>query len=363
MIHALARLGDPDTSPPRWGSLPAIFERLASKGEAVREELPSFEETLFGDAPARFHHRLLGAVHRTNFDLLIDSLITPGPLPRNGYPKYTTSYGELAAHIRSLSGEGALTWHLQCPFSDRIKLTPEQTRRAVRFELGLPQPGLEQPEQPATAAAATMHATSMLATRAKTIGHATLTQKRNTAKGGTYYTHNVIVQSLINIVNDIGIDINAHDSCAGLLGSREHLPDSDTVADLCITGLDPYFNGLVVDVSFTHPISGKGAAKGNADHVKGHAAATTENAKIRNYTAVCREARYGFSPPSSSRRMASWRRKPSSSSTASRLSRQTEGLVFSTWLPGTTHARIKDAFTQNGPANYPSRVLKQSPTA
>lgn len=93
----------------------------------------------------------------------------------------------------------------------------------------------------------------------------------------------------------LGIDINAHDSCAGLLGSREHLSDSDTVADLCITGLDPYYNGLVVDVSFTHPITGKGAAKGNAAHVKGHAAAVTENMKVRNYTAVCRAARYEFS--------------------------------------------------------------------
>ena len=71
---------------------------------------------------------------------------------------------------------------------------------------------------------------------------------------------------------------------------------SDTVGDLLITGMDSTVNGIVVDVSVTHPITGKGAAKQQAHHKTGHAASLVEGRKFARYNAVCRAAQYGFYP-------------------------------------------------------------------
>lgn len=69
----------------------------------------------------------------------------------------------------------------------------------------------------------------------------------------------------------------ATQSCAGLLCKRDNGDVSDTVGDLLITGIEPTVNGIIVDVSFTHPITAKGATKQHSHSRTGHAASLTDN--------------------------------------------------------------------------------------
>ena len=274
--------------------------RLASSGGEVQEVLAAvFHEDLLTniDPPKGFAHSLLSAIHKANFHLLLTSLSVvdmsdiEASIER---PAVKIWNEELAAQVRSLAGEGATAWHLQTPYNHHYQLTPEQTRRAVRFELGLPQPGLEHHMQ----AGVHRMQSSSYEVFAKVTGHAVLNQKKNTSLGGAYYTHNAMVRALEHIVKDIDpVAIHATQRCTGLLGCRRRNENdnSDTVGDLLITGVNPYYNGLIVDVSFTHPISGKGKAKGHAHDQTGHAASVAELGKINNYTNVCREAHYEFS--------------------------------------------------------------------
>ena len=73
--------------------------------------------------------------------------------------------------------------------------------------------------------------------------------------GSFYSNHNAIVRVLCIIA--VACDCVATTSCRGLLGALDG-EDRDTVGDLLIVGLDNSSNGMLVDVSLTHPSPERG---------------------------------------------------------------------------------------------------------
>jgi len=102
---------------------------------------------------------------------------------------------------------------------------------------------------------------------AKVVGHQAINMAC-TGVGSFYSTHNAIVRVLCLIA--VARGCVATTSCRGLLGAIDG-DDRDTVGDLLIVGLDNSRTGKLVDVSITHPITGKGKAKLQAALITGHA--------------------------------------------------------------------------------------------
>jgi hypothetical protein len=151
--------------------------------------------------------------------------------------------------------------------------------RIVRWECGMKQPGLS------TGYASRSRNVMTVEEVAIVTGHKAL-NTASTGLGGYYSTHNAAVHVLDGIGKACGLHTTRH--LGGMLGSVEG-SNIDTVGDLLFTGLDPSNNGLMIDVSVTHPVTGKGKAKYQSALVTGHAGQQVMKKKSRRYQNLCQE--------------------------------------------------------------------------
>ena len=278
-IPGLANLGAANgVDAPRWNTLPAVWTGLIARGNEVAAALPSIAQTLNAPFP-HLQHKLLGAIHNTQLSDLLAKL-TPPP-PQHTYPEDAS----LAAHMRSQTGVGALSYHLMKPDFNH-PLSKEQSIAAVLFELRLAQPGLLQ--RSATGAA------TAIGRNAIAVGDATLNQKQNTIYGGRGTTHNNVNNGVLGFGREAGG--NTSNACGALIGPIPGAT-SDTVADGVITGLRGGApNGILIDVVIKHVIGGGGVVKDQAHRITGDGAARCEIVKNLRYLPTTDVQNYDFYP-------------------------------------------------------------------
>jgi len=263
-VKGLRDLGDPGTWEPRWGHIRRVFDWLIAAGPHVTAVLPDLEATYI-DATPRLQGKLLHALYQTDYEKFIANTA-----------EHPSDYRDVAesrcAQARSCNHEGALAWHLVFCYAKHLMLSPTQVKTVVRFETGMKQPGLAHGHRP--------NLNHMAAdANATVVGHKALNMA-STGRGGYYTTHNAIVRVLMTIM--VACGLNASTNCRALIGALEDT-DTDTVGDLHVVGLNNCNNGLLIDVSLTHPISAKGKAKHRAAHESGHAALQVTKRKARRY--------------------------------------------------------------------------------
>jgi hypothetical protein len=117
------------------------------------------------------------------------------------------------------------------------------------------------------------------------IGHKAL-NTASTGLGSYCSTHDAYVYVLERIAQACGLHTTRQ--LGGMLGSLEG-SNVDTIGDLLITGLDTSNNGLMIDVTVTHPVTGKGKAKHQAARITGHAAEQAMKKKSKRYGDLCEQ--------------------------------------------------------------------------
>ena len=103
----------------------------------------------------------------------------------------------------------------------------------------------------------------------------------------------LVVSSRVLCIISVACGCVATTSCRGLLGALDG-EDRDTVGDLLILGLDNSRNGMLVDVSLTHPISGKGKTKKQAAQITGHAGQQVLATKANRYKDLPEKSGFEF---------------------------------------------------------------------
>jgi len=266
-VHGLADLGDPGTHILRWGCLDKVMDELAAAGEHVAAVLPAMIDMTMEPFP-RLQGNLIKALSQTAFEELRDGPVHPSDTAINKAARNAT--------LLSRTMEGAMAWHWTPPFKKSLTLSPDQTTRKTRTELNMKQPGI-------SIGYGGNSLNLMTAVDCgKVVGHKAL-NTASTGLGGYYSTHNAVLRCLIAFTTMCGLRHTTQ--LCGALGSNGS--ESDTVADLLITGLDNSNNGLMIDVSVTHPVSGNGRAKMQAALVTGHAAGQALKKKAKRYGPLC----------------------------------------------------------------------------
>jgi hypothetical protein len=270
-VCGLHDFGDPGTPVPQWGATETVWEELAAVGDHVKAALPPLNE-IYEDTTPRLQHAILDAIQLTTQEKL---------LADPGHPLDTrVKTDAFRALLLSRAQHGAMSWHGANPWSKNRALSPDQVRTIVRLELNMAQPGLDIGHVGCrlNGMAAEDHA--------KVVGHLAL-NTASTGLGGYYTSHDAYVA----VLRQIGIQSGTvcTTSLSGVLGS---LPGSnvDTRADLLMIGLDHSRNGMLIDVSITHPVTGKGKAKLQAAHVTGHASAEVLKTKVKRYRDLAKDA-------------------------------------------------------------------------